>query len=778
MRIRRLAMPAGLAVAALSCAPGLAQDAGTADQAATLPPIVVQQPKTATPATLKAKTAKVTAPVAAANGGGAKGKAKSSGGATAAAGGGSGVAGVVVGEDLGTGSASSSSVFSLGAIDLMGGTVVSSDQSWKFAKPTLDQAMKLAPGVSDANSGGSRNERLIYVQGFNRWQVPLSIDGVRVYLPADNRLDFARFLTSGISEVQIAEGYASVLNGPGGLGGAINLVTKRPSKAMEGEVDTAVNFGGDGRYEGFLTSATAAAKTKGVYILASGSWDKSEGWTLSDDFEPTKVQPAGQRLHSDTNDWSANAKIALTPNATDEYSLNYITTHGAKGAPLAVNATPTAAGSTARFWDWPIWNTQSVYSLTSTRLGSSAYVNTKAYYNTFDNVLAIYDDIDLTRQLTNGASTSTYADIAYGGSVDAGIDLATWDTLKGAFHYRRDIHNEHNELYTVASCPAGNPPPCNEPTQTDIEDTYSAALENTLHPLHNVDLVTGASYDWTDMMQAQDWQKTRPAGSPYPAGLFDYPIEDNEAFNSQGALVYHYSADGKLFASVSDRTRFPTIFERFSARFGTAISNPGLAPERAINYELGWADNIGPGTYAASVFYSDVSDFIQSVQVNTGTVAKPVYKSQFQNVGDGYFSGVKASAEVALSKQLSVGGNVTVEHRVMTVPGIPTFALTDVPEAKGIAYLSWRPIDGLTLTPNVEWATDRWSTNATTTSSQATYYLQTGAYTLANLSADYDVASGVTVTANVHNIFDQNYSLTDAFPEPGRSFTAGVKAKF
>jgi iron complex outermembrane receptor protein len=56
---------------------------------------------------------------------------------------------------------------------------------------------------------------------------------VRVYLPVDNRLDFSRFLTSDIAEIQIQKGYASVLDGPGGMGGAINLVSRKPVKPFE-----------------------------------------------------------------------------------------------------------------------------------------------------------------------------------------------------------------------------------------------------------------------------------------------------------------------------------------------------------------------------------------------------------------------------------------------------------------------------------------------------------------------------------------------------------------
>ena len=43
-----------------------------------------------------------------------------------------------------------------------------------------------------------------------------------------------------------------------------------------------------------------------------------------------------------------------------------------------------------------------------------------------------------------------------------------------------------------------------------------------------------------------------------------------------------------MHASVSDRARFPVIFELYSTRFGTATPNPDLGPERATNLELGW----------------------------------------------------------------------------------------------------------------------------------------------------------------------------------------------
>ncbi len=107
---------------------------------------------------------------------------------------------------------------------VVGGETLDQELIEAFNRNTLDDAANLLPGVSASNSGGSRNERLLFVRGFDRFQVPLSIDGIRVYLPADNRLDYGRFLTPDIAEIQVAKGYASVLNGPGAMGGAVNLV--------------------------------------------------------------------------------------------------------------------------------------------------------------------------------------------------------------------------------------------------------------------------------------------------------------------------------------------------------------------------------------------------------------------------------------------------------------------------------------------------------------------------------------------------------------------------
>src|ERR1700692_50014 len=85
----------------------------------------------------------------------------------------------------------------------LGGTTITQADVRQFNRDTLDTAVLLAPGAS-VSSVGARNETDIWIRGFDRWRVPLYQDGIPIYLPVDNRIDFGRFTTVDLSEIQIS----------------------------------------------------------------------------------------------------------------------------------------------------------------------------------------------------------------------------------------------------------------------------------------------------------------------------------------------------------------------------------------------------------------------------------------------------------------------------------------------------------------------------------------------------------------------------------------------
>lgn len=780
-----------------------AQTAGgdiTADEATPLPPVVVSAPKERPRRSARQRTGP------AATGGANSTETAATSEQISSSGG--------DGSDFPSGPVG---VFTLGQLDLIGGSTITNEAMWTYNKQSLDTAVNILPGVSTSNSGNSRNEKDVFVRGFDRFRVPLYQDGVRVYLPYDNRLDFNRFLTDDLAEIQVQKGYVSVLNGPGGMGGAINLVSRKPTKAVELEGRSGAVFNGDlDDLNQWSSYAFAGTRQDMWYAQVSGNIVDRDAFNLSKDFNPANLsgpefqadfpyEKGGDRDRSDFRDWRINTKIGFTPNATDEYAINYTNQQGEKGAPLHVERAAVqgyANGDHRRFWDWPEWDTSSLSWLSKTQLGAASYIKTNAYYNTFDNTTRFFRD---PRSTTSTGvfdpydrilSDSVYDDNSKGGFVELGTELIPMNTLKGAIHYRRDEHSQFDLQHNGLGVFTGR-----SPTQTQSEETWSFAVENTFHATRNVDFVTGVSYDTNEVLRAD--------------GSTD-PLPDLDAWNAQGALIYRYSDAGKVYSSVSSRTRFPTLFDRYSTRFSTREPDPNLPEERSTNYEIGWSDTLlRQLRLSSALFYSDIDDSIQTAFTRANGNNSLVSLSV-----DGETYGLELSADWDVTRALRLGGNYTYMERRLDFAGAanqePTraFAIA-ASEAEGtprheiFLYAAWRATNQLTLTPSMEIASDRSSlikgcrstlttpnpippvgqpvnptnqggcpTAQSTGATARPNYDRIGSYALLNFQAEYAFTDDASLAIGATNILDEDYALADGFPEAGRQFFANIRAKF
>ncbi len=405
--------------------------------------------------------------------------------------------------------------------------------------------------------------------------------------------------------------------------------------------------------------------------------------------------------------------------------------------------------STISLWDWPKWDVTSVYWLGHTQLGSTTYLNTKVYYNEFKNDLIAYTDSDLSTPKW----ISHYDDNAYGASMEVGTTYFSHQTLKGALHYRRDNHTEWQTTYSSNFT---------EPKQDTEEEIYSVALEDTIHITPKLDFILGVSQDERKTIEAEEYASNT---------LFDQPTADNSATNYQGALVYRYRDQGKAHLSVSDRTRFPTMMERFSSRFGGAISNPYLDPERALNLEIGVSDTIFSKIHVeVNLFHNTIDDSIQSVAI----LYNGSWYDQYQNVGEATYKGIEVALSTMLTDELEVGGNYTYLDADIDNPEDPDDQLIGAPRHKIFVYGKWMPWGGLRFIPSIEYASKRWSSPADGSDS----YVETGEYTLVNLSIGYQLNENWDLSVTGRNLLDKNYALSDGYPEEGRNFLVTARYQF
>ncbi|WP_343222206.1 TonB-dependent receptor [Novosphingobium profundi] len=549
--------------------------------------------------------------------------------------------------------------------------------------------------------------------------------------------------------MQVAKGYASVLDGPGAMGGAINLVTSKPGEPLEARAGGTLNLGRKAEYAGYNVYGVLGTKQDLWYAQASFTRNFQDHWDLPGGYAPTEgsAEDGGHRDFSRTRDWRVNAKIGFTPNAADEYSLSYTRQEGAKNAPLHV----TDGASSQRNWTWPYWNIDSLYFLSKTALGDRATLRTKVYRNSFDNLLSAYDDATQTTRVKGRSFDSWYADTAWGGSARLDLDVTDADALSLAAHYRRDKHVEWQKSFATG---------VTEPHQTSEEDTYSLAAENRLSLAPKLDLTTGVSFDWRDLRKAQD----------YSSGAYiDYALSNGSAFNAQGQLTWTPDAATSAHASVSSRTRFPTLSERFSTSFGGAVSNPKLKAERATNYEIGASHRFGPVEASGAVFYAHLTNVIVAFPMTyQGTSV-----TQSRNLGHGDYYGAELALDAQVASWLSLGGNYTWTQRDLDDPTDSAFEPTGVPTHKAFVWADLAPLAKLHVLPNMDIASNRW----TVTTDGALYY-RTGSYALANLTARYELREGTSFSLGARNLFDDYYVLTDGFPASGRSFFVSFQAAY
>lgn len=304
-----------------------------------------------------------------------------------------------------------------------------------------------------------------------------------------------------------------------------------------------------------------------------------------------------------------------------------------------------------------------------------------------------------------------------------------------------------------------------------------------------------------------------------------------DAWNWQGAAILNYSGTGTAHASVSSRTRFPTLFERYSTRFGTRSVDPNLDPERATNYEIGLTETLVPGLkVSTAAFYSDIKDSIQNV-----FYAPNGNNSIIGINADGESYGVEISADWDASRTLRIGGNYTYLEREfdyakaslgitpfegignaadLTAAAIASTAAykpENTPTHKAFFYLAWSPIRQLTLTPSLELASDRTvlvtgctstllrnpppaignhvncippngannaANRAANIANSRHNFTDIGAYALVNFQAEYSFSDNADLAVGVTNLTDENFALADGFPEPGRQFFANARVRF
>ncbi len=436
------------------------------------------------------------------------------------------------------------------------------------------QALDYLPGVSIQHLSANRNEAGIMVRGFStRGQVPLYIDGIPISVPYDGYVDFNMYLTSDISEIQVARGYSSPPLGPNAEGGSINMVTQEPVKKFDADA-----LIGTGSGNMLLSSLRLGSRVQHFFYQGSIDWRQVSYIPLSGDFRVYQYPGLPNIVTTDhlNNSWSRQERFTgragWTPKEGDEYVLSYSNLKGQKGSPLYQG--PDAAAAFKNFWDWPYWNTDNYYFHSNTQLGDSSSIKVRGFYTQFQNDIDMYSNDTYSVMNTKNAEHSMYNEHNAGFSTEFTTRKLVRNVLSASFFFKDDTHTEHG-IY-----PGISPFPLVEPVLKDADIQTSIGLQDVIRISSRLSATVGFSADHFDGLQGQSYNAATTGLVPFTC--IGSPTNTSFSgctahvwnYNPQAAASYKVTESGSLFVTFADRGRFPMLKDIYSASLGAGLPIP------------------------------------------------------------------------------------------------------------------------------------------------------------------------------------------------------------
>ena len=636
-----------------------------------------------------------------------------------------------------------SGIYTLGEVVVTGeregveaiGTVreIMNEEIVRKAARTVDQAIELLPGLN-IRTGADGIPR-VDIRGFRSRHVQLLLNGIPFNSAYDGQFDPALLYVENIAKIKITYGNQSVLYGPGGLGGAVNIITRKGTKGVQGFIGG--EAGERGRY---LGRASVSGSTDKWDFFVSGTGDKRDGFLLSDDFTPTPLQDEGLRENSDWERYNIFGNVGFSP--TDEWNFGLFI-NGLKGdfgkPPTTIdNTIDPVFGKRARFDRIDDYEGFSTQLSVGSDLPGLFNIRGWLYLNQLDEIENRYDDDTYsTIAARNSFHHENKTDIG-GGAVQGMFDFESAGFLTlGLSGDKQDFEQTGFDIERIGGV--------NVTTylnnQFDVE-TYTASAEYDIYPIEQLGLVFGYSYSRFDKGQGG---------------------EDEDGHSYLFGTHYDFTNGFRLRGSYARKIRFPDIRQLYDANGG----NPDLKPEESDNFEVGIEKSLPRNSRVALVgFHNDVDDYIEKIQVQGVDV--------FTNNDRYVFRGVELTAETRPLEGLMLRGGYTYMDSEVKTAGDPREELQYRPKHKLAIEGQYVFPFGFSIYANILYLADQvfYSDDFLSKAKLNDYFL-------------FNLKFGQTLLRNqlhlylgADNLFDKDYEQSYGFPQAGRTIYGGAKFVF
>lgn len=626
-------------------------------------------------------------------------------------------------------------VYTLGEVVVSGrsegveatGTVqrISAEEIRERGARTLDQAIALLPGVN-VRTGGEGVPR-IDIRGFRTRHVILLLDGVPLNSAFDQQFDPTIIPTENIAEIKLTSGGSSLLYGQGGLGGVINIITKKGRAGVQGTLG--LETGDHAPY--LVKGSLSGARDKADYFF-SASAAQVDATPLSASFHPTTEQGGGYRRNSDRERRNLFGNFGFTPFRDLALGLTITYSEGNFGKPGSIIndpldpfAAPPKYQRVASFSDYSM-QLAADYSANE-RLSIRSWVFTNRHDqhdNQYDN--AAFNSFNLTtgslqaqiRTSISGVSLQPRYDLGKAGAVTLSLaaEQDNWQS-SGVVTSALNSFGPLNADKTL-----GN---------------YSSAFEYEFSPLKDMGIVAGYGHYWQSRQERSEDDYSLLAG-----------------------IYYDLFADTRVKGAFKRNIRLPSLGDLYDLSQG----NPNLAAEHSAGFEAGVEQKL-PGRSELNLtgFYTVARNLIQNDQV-TGTN---------KNLAEIRFTGFELAAATRFIDGLFLRGS---------------YAWLDSADKSrtGREQQQYTPGNKVTLEGKYDFSSGLTPYVSLLYVGQQYFYTKNNVtpvqkallndYTLVNVKLSQRLLqNSMTLYLGADNLFDGNYETSYGLPRAGRFVYGGVE---
>jgi len=595
----------------------------------------------------------------------------------------------------------------------------------------------LAPG---GLSGNGKQESLIRLRGFETTDVMIMIDGMPLTEPNMKRVDLSQIILDNVAKIKVIKGPSSMLYGPNTAGGVVNIVSQEGDE-FRSKLD--LRFGD---YKSFRAIGHNRGIVGPVRYTLGGSYDSSDGFPISRDFEGTPNQPGTLRENSDYERYNLAGTLGTDLGKRGRLALagGYYNFDG--GVPYDM-IDPFPSTLWRKEWDRWYLNGAGDYAFTD-NLGLKAQL----FYDSFDNKIATYTDTSFEEIASDGKAISTHDNSLFGYFVNPYWNLGRWSYLRAGIRYQKDDVSIQSNL--------------GDPWRDYAAETFSFSLEDEIQFLEQLRFVAGVGYNLYRKLQS--------------GGSAEGPGDDVDTVDFQAGLLYTPWSFLEAHASAGRKTSFPTMRQLYSEPNG----DPNLSEQTAMLYEIGVDVNYKPRYPYGSLalFRSDVDNLIGKKELPPDPTDPTSPEWKYENVDEAVLQGLELSVSwVPIDPLLLSCAYMLLD----TEDKRPDRALED---------LDFRPRNLFSVEVRYQ-SSFGLSVNSRYIYTSAQYYEEEGIAPLRIIktlpaSGVWDVHLGqkfpfrrfpdkyVEVFLDVNNILDEYYEQDPFKAAPGRVVWAGIRGEF